>query len=376
MRLSIKLWILFLSVYTISCGSSKINELECVKLVDSAATKETKSLYYNLKKLTGKGIMFGHEDATAYGVGWRNEDLRSDVYDVCGNFPAVYGWDISGIGTEYNIDSVKFDRMKFWIKSAYERGGINTISWHLQNPVTETNAWDTTRAVQEILPGGSRNAWYNKQLDLAAEFFNDLKSKDGILIPIIFRPFHENNGSWFWWGARFCTPEEYKQLYRYTVCYLRDKKNIHNLIYAFSPDIFKTQEKYLERFPGKEYVDVLGFDNYWDFHNKNSIPQGIEQLRILVALSRQMDKIAALTETGYNGIPDSTWWTDYILNPIKNDSIARNISWMLVWRNFSTKHHFAPYPGHGSVSNFIKFENDPFTIFESDLPKMYLINNN
>ncbi len=359
------------SILLIACNGKADKKLDQIKLVDSQATRETKILYYNLKQLVGKGIMFGHEDATAYGLGWRNEELRSDVYDVCGNFPAVYGWDICGLETPYNIDSVPFDLMKFWIKSAYERGGINTISWHLQNPVTGTNAWDTTRAVYAILPGGSKHNAYNKMLDRVAEFFLDLKAKDGTLIPILFRPFHEHNGSWFWWGERHCTADEYKQLYQYTVKYLRDIKNVHNLIYVYSPDIFITEDKYLERFPGEDYVDILGFDNYWDFQQKERIPQGLSQLRILVNLAEKMNKIAALTETGYNGIPDTTYWTENLLYPIKNDSIAKKISWILVWRNYDTKHHFAPYPGHPSANNFIQFENDPYTLFESDLPKMY-----
>jgi mannan endo-1,4-beta-mannosidase len=340
-------------------------------MVDSCATRETKLLYFNLKNLIGKGIMFGHQDATAYGMGWKNEELRSDVNDVCGNFPAVYGWDISGIGTPYNIDSVPFERMRMWIKSAYERGGINTISWHLENLVTGTNAWDTVPAVKEILPNGSKNAIFNKKLDLAADFFLSLKSKDGTLIPILFRPFHEHTGSWFWWGARFCTPDEYKQLFRYTVTYLRDKKKVHNLIYVYSPDVFRTEENYLERFPGVQYVDVLGFDDYFDFQTRATVDKGIAQLRIIVNLANKMNKIAALTETGINGVPDSTWWTDCLLNPIKNDSIARNISWFLVWRNANQKQFFAPYPGQVSAANFIKFENDPYTIFENNLPKMY-----
>ena len=346
------------------------------KLVDTAATPETKALFYNLKKLMGKGIMFGHEDATAYGMGWRNDEWRSDVRDVCGKFPAVFGWDIWGLGTPYNIDSVPFDRMVKWIKKAYQIGAVNTVSWHLANPATQTHAWDTSiHAVKQILPGGKYHEVYNQMLDRVAEFFLNLKTDEGTPIPVIFRPFHEHNGSWFWWGARFCTPEEYKALFRYTVTYLRDKKKVHNLLYAYSPDIFRKEEVYLERFPGEEYVDILGFDNYWDFQNPATIEKGIEQLRIVVKLAERMGKVAALTEAGYNKIPDPTWWTKSLLNPIKNDSIARKISWILVWRNYNQEHFFAPYPGHASAADFIEFEKDPYTLFAGDLPPMYVIDN-
>jgi mannan endo-1,4-beta-mannosidase len=370
MNIFIQYTIIATVIFNFGCASKKGTE-GAVSLADPNATTETKALYYNLKKLVNRGILFGQQDATAYGIGWKNEELRSDINDVCGAFPAVYGWDIAGIGSSYNIDSVKFDRIKFWIKSAYERGGVQTISWHLNNPVSGKNAWELTPAVAEILPGGKKSAFYNKQLDLVAEFLLDLKSKNGTLIPIIFRPFHECNGGWFWWGAKTCTSKEYKLLYQYTVTYLRDLKNVHNLIYAYSPDIFGTEQNYLERFPGEKFVDVVGFDNYFDFSSKSTISEGLAQLRIVVKLARKMNKIAALTETGYKSIPDSVWWTESLLNPIKNDSIAKSISWIMVWRNANKNNHYVPYPGHLSAKDFVGFENDPYTLFEGDLPNMY-----
>ena len=74
------------------------------------------------------------------------------------------------------------------------------------------------------------------------------------------------DGNWFWWGKNHCTVEEFKELYRFTVTYLRDSLQVHNFLYAFSPDCgFTTEKGYLERYPGDEYVDVVGMDNYWDF---------------------------------------------------------------------------------------------------------------
>ena len=64
---------------------------------DKSATKETQNLLLNLKKLLPKGVMFGHQDDLAYGVGWKYVPGRSDVKDVTGEYPAVYGWDYSGL---------------------------------------------------------------------------------------------------------------------------------------------------------------------------------------------------------------------------------------------------------------------------------------
>ncbi len=75
--------------------------------------------------------------------------------------------------------------------------------------------------------------------------------------------YHEHTGAWFWWGgSEQCTPEEYKQLWTMTVDHLRNKKNVHNLLYAYSPSETKDETEFLERYPGDEYVDIVGYDCY------------------------------------------------------------------------------------------------------------------
>src|SRR5436190_18227416 len=81
------------------------NKLSCQVIegtggpADKKATKETVALYNNLKKLLSKGFMFGHQDDLAYGVGWKYDAStssagRSDIKDVTGDYPAVYGWEL------------------------------------------------------------------------------------------------------------------------------------------------------------------------------------------------------------------------------------------------------------------------------------------
>ncbi len=99
-----------------------------------------------------------------------------------------------------------------WI-GAVARGGINTFFWHLFNPVTGDNFYDKTPAVSAILPGGERHEFYRRELDRLAAFILSLKDSNGKPIPIIFRPYHEHTGSWFWWGQDFCIADEYKELW-------------------------------------------------------------------------------------------------------------------------------------------------------------------
>jgi mannan endo-1,4-beta-mannosidase len=100
-----------------------------------------------------------------------------------------------------------------------------------------------------------------------------------------------------------------------------------------------------------------------------------DQFRNVVQLAKERGKVAAFTETGVEGIPDSTWWTDRLLPTLKTDSTTRKLAYVLVWRNANERrkpgHHFAPYPGHASADDFVRFYMDPFTSFEEDLPDLY-----
>lgn len=353
-------------------------------LIDKEATRETKALYQNLIRISEKGFLFGHQDTDAYGVGWRGDANRSDVKDVTGAYPAVHGWDLGKIGTDKNIDSVPFQNMIKWIQETYSRGGVNTISWHIDNPLTGESSWSKTNTVKELLPEGTAHEKYLEHLNHLAAFL-DKCELGGVKIPIIFRPFHEHNGDWFWWGKGICTEEEYRSLWKFTVDYLRTKKNLHHLIYAFSPDrsrmdMNRFRESYLYGYPGDDYVDIIGYDNYWDVgsnYNKASDAQKIKDLvtglKGISMIAAEKKKVAALTETGMEKISNQKWFTDVILNPIKSDPAIR-IAYLMAWRNDREDHHYVPYKGHPAVENFLVFYRDKKTFFESDLQNLYQSN--
>ena len=344
--------------------------------IDKDVSSETKALFINLKNVSKTGILFGHQDDLAYGVYWKEEQDRSDVKEASGAYPAVFGWDVSKLGqSQYNIDSVKFEKMKGWIIQAYKMGGVNTISWHMDNPVTKGDSWDKTPAVYSILPGGENHTWYTQKLDLFADFLSDLKVGD-VFVPIIFRPYHEHTGDWFWWGRGNCNSEEFIALWQFTVKYLRDEKGIHHLLYAYSTDQFKSENDYLEFYPGDDYVDILAYDDYWNVVTPAGRPELIRQLKTIVNLSRERGKVAALSETGYETIPDEDWWTTVLLPGLTSDNTASQIAYVLLWRNGRPDHHYAPYDGHTSAADFKKFKDDPRMIFFDEIPvNMYSLQN-
>lgn len=110
----------------------------------SAGQKSSASqLLKRMKKLQKRGIMIGHQDDPVYGHTWKWEKGHSDVKDICGDYPAVMGFELGSIeiGKKENLDGVSFERMRQEIIAQYQRGGICTLSWHPWNPVTGKNAW-------------------------------------------------------------------------------------------------------------------------------------------------------------------------------------------------------------------------------------------
>ena len=338
---------------------------------DTLADNQARTLYSFLRQMQGRGTMIGHEDALAYGMGWKGDAFRTDIHDVCGDFPAVFGWDLGHIGDSANIDGVPFDRMRSWAIEVHRRGGINTCSWHVRNLVTGTNAWDTTSCVKSVLPGGVKHAAFLEKLDQIAGFFKSLRTPDGEPVPVVFRPYHEMSGGWFWWGRDACTPDEYKALYRFTEDYLRNVKQVHNLLYAYSPDVVASAGEYLRTWPGDDYVDVLGLDDYHNMRDRVHSAATVALLDMIDSIATRKSKPYALTETGLVTLPDSTWFTGVVLPVIRADSSTRKACWVLFWRNGRPDHFFAPYPGHPSAPDFIRFREDEATWFLSDVQTLY-----
>ncbi|KAA5541145.1 glycoside hydrolase family 26 protein [Adhaeribacter rhizoryzae] len=348
------------------------------KPIDAKATRQTKNLYRNLLKLSDKHTLFGHQHATEYGHGWSGDKNRSDVKSVTGSHPAVVGVDLSGFsGRPPEAIKRAKDNLRQNVIDTYNRGGVTTVAWHFSNPVSGGGFYwkDSVSlpAVKYIIPGGEAHAQYKEILRGIGEWAHSIRGKDGKLVPLIFRPYHEFDGGWFWWGKPHTSADEFKSLWRFTVTYLRDSLQVHNFIYAFSPDNrFNSEEEFLERYPGDEWVDMVGMDNYADYgRDRYDIETGARKLKIVSDYALKAGKLAAFTETGLESIPDTTWWTNTLLKAMQSHKMR--LAYVLVWRNDtrSSTHYYAPYPGHSSVPNFIKFYQDPYTLFENDLKRIY-----
>ena len=341
--------------------------------IENESKKNNSALIKELWSVKGKGILFGHQDDLTYGKHWEFVAGESDVKRVTGDYPAVFGFELGGLerGDERNIDSVPFDFMKKMIILGDSLGGVTTISWHPHNVVNGGNAWNLdTTVVKFILPGGEYHAQFKAQLDKVSDFLLQLKNKDGEPIQFIFRPWHEMNGGWFWWGSKLTSPDEMKALFRFTVDYMVNEKGLDNMVICYSPNGgYKNAEEYLERYPGDDIVDMLGSDIYlWpgmeDWANYTR-----EQLDIMIKVANEKNMLAAFTETGSENLPDSLWYTHMLWEAMKADSIADNLVYVHVWRNHHKVHHFFTYPGHPSEEDTKQFLNEPKIWLLEDLKK-------
>lgn len=347
--------------------------------IDPKATAETQKLYQKLWKIRQKGVMFGQQDALAYGLNadatrWIGDEGRSDVKAVVGDYPAVIGYDLGRIEFDSvrNLDGVPFSKIKKDIEDTYKRGGLNTISWHLNNPVDPTrSSWDKADStIKHLFENPQALQTYTLWLDKVATFVTNLKGSKGELVPVLFRPFHEHTGSWFWWGANYCTPTEYQKIWHFTVDYLMNKKGVHNILYGYSTDRFTSKEHYLERFPGDDNVDLIGFDFYHrnaPASNETFKKEAIRMVETLKTIGTEKQKLTAITEMGLEQITVADWWTG-IVWPIIQKS---DLSYILVWRNGRPDHFYAPYQGQQSAKDFVMFYRLPQTLFTKDVKKLY-----
>lgn len=330
-------------------------------------TAPSARLQHRIDTLRQHGYMFGHQDDPFYGTTWAYCKDSSDTKLVTGDYPAVMGFDLGGIemGDSKNLDSVPFDLIRTEAINHYLRGGIITFSWHPRNPVTGGTAWDVTdtTVVASILPGGSQEKKFKLWMERVAAFLETIKSKEGRRIPFILRPWHEYNGSWFWWGEKLCTPEQFKALYAYFQDYMNEQLPI-NIVWSFSPNLQGnwTEEKFLERYPGNDRVFLIGCDAYQWGTEQDFISGLRADLTFLNGFAEKNGKPIALTECGYKNSPDSTWWTR-VLMPICNDF---PISYLLPWRNYPAE-HFGPAPDLCTKDDFIKFYEAPNTLFLEDI---------
>ena len=372
---------------------------EMVKLTDGQAMPQTAQLYAYLKGVAASGqVLYGHQNEMHKKAGRLNG--ASDTYDMVHDYAAIVGVDgLALTGNELSLTDAEkaagmtlVDKLAKISIAASRQGSILTMSCHMPNfaEVAKKARVDgkydysgyspnvtSGDVVQRILPGGDLNVVYRGYLDLVAAYGAKLQEAG---VPVIFRPFHENNGSWFWWGAAYCTPSQYKNLFRYTEEYLRNEKGLHNFVYAYSPGgPLQGTEDYLTRYPGDAYIDVVGFDMYHrdPAQGDDWMKSFGDTMRVVENFATQHDKLAAVTETGIlvgrsamakTGNQRKDWFREAL-----REIAPQKMAYFMTWSNFDETNFDEPYMvsaarGQEMVNGFVDFYNQPQVIFAGQVP--------
>ncbi len=253
-------------------GSSSTISASQTMPCDYYAISEAYSLMDYLSSVYGEHIISGQQEiysGGAHGLEYEFEYLN----DTTGHYPAIRGFDYGNFCCPcYGSDDGSTDRIIDWVKN---RNGIATASFHLNVPTdfasytigskidwsqttyTEKTDFSPSKAATE---GTKENEYLMQSLTILAKQFNDLEA---LGIPVIWRPYHEaegsggEKGSWFWWGRE--GSEAYKKLWLYTYDVLTNKFDCHNLIWEWNSYNYSSSTKW---YPGDDYVDIIGYDKY------------------------------------------------------------------------------------------------------------------
>lgn len=221
--------------------------------VDGEASVEARALLRYLSSGYGKATLSGQQDVGELDV----------VEALTGVRPAILGGDL----IEYSPSRIEYgsnpNQHTESLIEQYEEGMLITLAWHWNAPVdlvlTQENPWwrgfyteGTTFNFAEALdnPDGEDYRLLLRDIDVIAV---ELKKLQAAKVPVLWRPLHESDGGWFWWGTQGA--DNLRRLWVLLYERLTEHHGIHNLIWV------QTIED-LDWYAGDEYVDILGIDSY------------------------------------------------------------------------------------------------------------------
>jgi mannan endo-1,4-beta-mannosidase len=297
--------------------------------VNPEASREAIALLDFLYQIDGKYILSGHHNGPNSPMKYTNA-----VEEMTGKVPVVWGSDFSFRFKNNNPDSVRNAMVDKAIE-LYDKGHIITLMWHacfpsdgdfcdggesiwIWEPGVPDEQWDSL-----ITPGTKLNQQWRDQVDNVARHLKKLQ-KAGV--PVLWRPYHEMNGIWFWW-CNERGEEGFVKLWKMMYDRLVNHHKLNNLIWVWNPNAPRDtpgDEAYAYDlfFPGLEYVDVLAADVY---HNDYKQSHHDDLLKLAEG------KVIALGEVGKMPTPEIiheqpqwTWfmgWANWLYKANSPDSV-------------------------------------------------------
>lgn len=268
-----------------------MKEIKVTRPVNPKASKEVIKVMEYLGEISGNGILTGQHTQTTI------QPELSYIQKITSKLPALCGFEL--LGYSPNIDFVNSDEeclkevrenigtLENAMNWALDKRGLITFTWHWFSPLggchksfyTKYTDFDPEKA---LIDGTPENIALLSDMDFMAEKLRAFKEKN---IPILWRPFHEADGEWFWWGSK--SSEASRQLFRLMYDRYTNYHDLNNLIWVWnSPDS--------KNYPGDDVVDIISRDVYPPKHNHTDFKGEYEELISITPSS----KLVALGEIG------------------------------------------------------------------------------
>jgi len=238
----------------------------------SPATRAVLKYIQGLQGRPDKRLLSGQ--FTHYGT---KADNSAEIFDriqkKTGCYPAILGVDYA----DWHDGSIAPAVPNAAAIRHWQQGGLVAINAHFFNPL-RTNAnlsglHDKGVDVSPLLdPQSPAHTVWMRELDQVAAGLQGLRDAG---VVVLWRPFHEMNGGWFWWGAK--KPDLFIQLWRQMFDYFTQQKKLNNLLWIYAPN---HGGKTADYYPGDHYVDLVGVDAYTDFVDTEHIRGTAELLRL------------------------------------------------------------------------------------------------
>ena len=235
--------------------------------VNPHATPEARSLLAYLGSISGQATIAGQHNYPNEGARWTDM-----AYDLTARYPGLFGGDFGFSGGEDKDSTLSRPAMIEEVERQYRNGAVIALTWHEVRPTDDepvtfhssVQGHLTDAEWKELLtPGSPLNLRWCAQVDVVAGYLKQLRDAH---IPVLYRPYHEMNGNWFWWGGRpgkDGSAALYRQLYDRFV-------NVHhldNLLWVWNVNAPNgISAGAIEGYdPGAQYADLVTMDIYGEF---------------------------------------------------------------------------------------------------------------
>jgi mannan endo-1,4-beta-mannosidase len=238
--------------------------------VNPHSTPEARALLAYLYSISGKATIAGQHNYPNVGARWTDM-----AYDLTAKYPGLFGGDFGFSGGEDKDSMLARPAMIEEVKRQYRNGAVVTLTWHEVRPTDDepvafkdsVQGHLTDAEWKELLtPGSLLNLRWQAQVDVIAGYLKQLQDAH---VPVLFRPYHEINGNWFWWGGRpgkGGSAALYRQIYDRFV-------NVHhldNLLWVWNAGAPGGNAGPIEPYyPGAQYADLVTMDTYGEFNQEH-----------------------------------------------------------------------------------------------------------